>query len=113
MKTSNQIYKWLRANCGKTCLAVLTHHDSYALTASVNMVILINHSGAPQELFDAYRAIVMQMQPKARYLAYHAIACELDWSHRNMIWTKAGLPEGDKPTQRCQFESGPYDTVRI
>jgi hypothetical protein len=103
MKTQNQILKWLKVNCGKTCLAPLTSTDAAALVASVNLSNLISYESAPEELFMAYRAVVMAMQPHTRWLAYHAIACELDWSHRNMIWTAACLPEGDKPARECRF----------
>lgn len=70
------------------------------------MTPLISYAGAAPELFAAYRAIVTEMQPKCRWLAYHAIAMELDWSHREMIWAAAGLPEGDQPARKCSFEPG-------
>lgn len=105
MKTEKEIFRWLRANCGK-CLGGLTSTDTYALVASVNLSNLISYETAPPELFDAYRAIVMTMQQHTRWLAYNAIACELDWGHRNMIWAQAKLPEGDKPASRCEFEPG-------
>lgn len=105
MKTSKEIFKWLQANCGKTCTAPLTSTDVYALVASVNLSNLISYESAPAELFAAYGAIVRAMQPQTRWLAYHAIACELDWSHRNMIWTAAALPEEDKPARKCAYES--------
>jgi hypothetical protein len=44
------------------------------------------------------------MQDHTRGLAYHAIACELDWSHRDMIWELAGFSTGDKPKYKCAFE---------
>jgi hypothetical protein len=71
---------------------------------SVNLSNLINYSSAPPELFTAYGAIVRQMQSHTRGLAYHAIACELDWSHRDMIWELAGLSAGDRPKYSCKFE---------
>lgn len=103
MKTPKEILKWLQANLGKTCTAPLTSTDTYALVTSVSLSNLISYSSAPRELFEAYGHIVRTMQPHTRGLAYHAIACELDWSHRDMIWAASGLlPE--KPTTRCQFE---------
>lgn len=104
MKTQKEIFSWLKSNLGQRCLAPLTNSDTYALVASVNLSNLISYDSAPAELFAAYGAIVRAMQPHTRWLAYHAIACELDWSHRNMIWTAARLPEGDKPAGRCEFE---------
>lgn len=104
MKTQKEILKWLQANCGKSCIGALTSTDVYALVTSVNLTNLISYESAPDELFAAYRAIVMQMQQQTRWMAYHAIAMELDWSHRNMIWTNADLPDGDKPAHKCTFE---------
>lgn len=83
---------------------MLTSTDTHALMASVAIAPLISWAGAPPELFDAYRAIIMQMQPQSRYLAYHAIACELDWGHRAIIWLHAGL-EDQIPVGKCKFES--------
>lgn len=104
MKTQTQILKWLRANLGNRCLGVLTITDTHALMASVALTPLISWSGAPSGLFTAYREIVMEMQPQSRYLAYHAIACELDWGHRALIWLHAGL-EDQIPEGKCKFES--------
>lgn len=104
MKTQKEIFSWLKANLGKHCLGVLTSTDSYALVASVNLSNLLGWSGADPELFAAYGAIVRAMQPQAQHLAFHAIACELDWSHRAMIWSKAGL--GRIPSSICSFEPG-------
>ncbi len=106
MKTKNEILKWLRANCGKTCCAGLTSTDVFALVTSVGLCNLIGYESAPLELFAAYRSIVLQMQPSTRWLAYHAIAIELDWSHRGMIWAHAVLPEDDKPARKCAWEPG-------
>jgi hypothetical protein len=106
MKTQKEIYTWLRANCGKDCLGALTSQDSQALLAGVALTPLIYWNGAPPELFAAYNAIVSQMQPKTRWLAFHAIAIELDWSARFMVWKLAGLPEADMPKFKAAFESG-------
>ena len=97
MKTQKEILKWLRNNCGKHSIAALSSADMDALVTSVNLTNLISHDRAPNELFAAYGAIVRQMQPQTRWLAFHAIAMELDWSHRFTIWTAAGLPEADRP----------------
>lgn len=103
MKTKTEILKWLRANLGDRCLGVLTSTDTHALIASVALTPLVSYSSAPDDLFEAYGAIVSQMQPQARYLAFHAIACELDWGHREMIWTQSGLTD-QIPASRCKFE---------
>lgn len=103
MKTQKEIFSWLKANLGKHCLGVLTSTDSAALVASVNLSNLINYESAPEDLFAAYRAIIAAMQPQSRHLAYHAIACELDWNHRRMIWCSAGMAEWI-PGSRCVWE---------
>lgn len=103
MKTQKEILKWLQANLGKRCVAGLTSGDTYALVASVNLSNLISYSSAPMELFQAYGAIVRQMQAHTNHLAFHAIACELDWSHREMIWHLAGLG-AEIPTTKCEGE---------
>lgn len=103
MKTQKEIFSWLKANLGPRCLGVLTSNDVAALVASVNLSNLISYESAPDDLFFAYRCIVEAMQPQSRFLAYHAIACELDWSHRRMIWERAGLA-GQIPTSRCVHE---------
>lgn len=110
MKTQKEIFTWLKANCGKGCTGALTSTDTYALVTSVALCNLISYESAPEELFAAYHAIVSQMQPNTRWLAFHAIAMELDWSHRFMIWNKADLPDADKPTHKCAFE--PDGTAR-
>ncbi|MGB7749525.1 MAG: hypothetical protein WBN75_19815 [Verrucomicrobiia bacterium] len=88
----------------KTLYGPLTSTDCHALVTNVNLCNLISYSSAPRELFTAYGAIVRQMQPHTRGFAYHAVASELDWTHRDMIWELAGLPVGDKPTFKCAFE---------
>lgn len=106
MKKATEIWSWLRANCGNRCLAPLSSHDTNALLAALAMTPLISWDGARPELFAAFRAIVMEMQPHTRWLVYHGIAMELEWSHRGMIWSNAGLPEGDKPARLAAFEPG-------
>lgn len=102
MNTAKEISTWLKANLGKSCTAPLTSTDVYALVASVALCPLIAYEGAPRELFQAYAAIVGQMQSHTRGLAYHAIAFSLDWGHREMIWRNAGLLE--RPKTRCLHE---------
>ncbi len=87
---------------GKSCTAPLTSTDVYALVTSVNLSNLISYASARRELFEAYFSIVSEMQPHTRHLAFHAIACELDWSHREMIWAAAGFE--NRPTSVCEFE---------
>jgi hypothetical protein len=107
VKSQKEILRWLKAN--GLPLGGLTSHDVYALVTSVGLCNLISYESAPPELFEAYSAIVRQMQPSQRHLAFHAIACELDWSHRRMIWTTSGLSadaDGGIPTSRCAAERG-------
>ena len=106
MKTPNEILKWLKANLGRRALAPLTSTDTYALVTSVNLSNLIGYDSAPPELFKAYHAIVSQMQEHNRHLAFHAIAMELDWGHRAMIWCTSGLVESNPVTSVCCFEAG-------
>ena len=97
MKTQKEILIWLRNNCGKHCTGALTSTDVTAFVASVTMTPLISWDRAPKELFLAYRSLVNAMQPNTRWLAYNAIAMELDWSHRALIWCCAELNECDNP----------------
>ena len=94
MKSQNEILRWLNAN-RKRCTGGLTSQDVQALVTCVNMSNLVSYSGAAPELFDAFRAVAMQMQDSTRWLLFNAIACELDWGHRAMIWSVAGLPQND------------------
>jgi hypothetical protein len=103
MKTQKEIFSWLRGNLGPHCLGGLTSTDAACLVTSVNLTNLICSPKAPPPLFAAYRAIIEQMLPHNRRLAYHAIACELDWGQRDMIWTAAACPPLDNPG-RCKFE---------
>lgn len=111
MKTSKEIIKWLQANLGgRHATAGLTSTDTHALVTATNLSNLISYESAPPRLFQAYGAIVEEMQPTTRHLAFHAIACELDWSHRMMIWARAGLTDGRGrgPASRCEFEPREY-----
>jgi hypothetical protein len=73
MKTQKEILKWLQANLGKHCTAPLTSTDYYALLTSVNLSNLISYPSASPKLFAAYGAIVHQMQPHTRGLAYCSV----------------------------------------
>jgi hypothetical protein len=109
MKTQKEIIKWLQNNLGKRATAGLTSTDTVALVTATNLSNLISYESAPPELFEAYRSIVLQMQNRNQQLAYHAIACELDWSHREMIWQKSGLTAFAFdliPKLKCAFEPG-------
>jgi len=108
MKTQAQIFKWLKANCGPLCLGGLTRTDTYALVTSVGLSNLIGYESAPSELFAAYGAIVSQMQPHNRWLAFHAVAMELDWGHRFMVWKLAGLRPEDMPKHKAGWEPDEY-----
>ena len=94
MKSQSEILRWLNAN-RKRCTAGLTSTDTVALVTCVNMSNLVSYSGAEPELFSAFAAVASQMQNSTRWLLFNAIACELDWSHRSMIWSMAGLPQDD------------------
>jgi hypothetical protein len=107
MKTQKEIIKWLQSNLGKRATAGLTSTDTYALVTATNLSNLISYESAPPELFEAFRSIVLQMQSHNRQLAFHAVACELDWSHREMIWKQSGLNAFDLiPKSKCAFEPG-------
>jgi len=104
VKTQKEILRWLRDN-GQNCGA-MTSSDAVALVCSVNLSNLISYPAAPPDLFTAYKTIVLSMQPHTRSLAFHAIAAELDWGHRDMIWSQCGLPDCDRPKIKCAFEPG-------
>ena len=106
MKTTNEILKWLKANHGKRATAALTSHDTEALVSAVNLTPLISYREAAPALFLAFGAIVCEMQPGTRWMAYQAIAMELDWGHRSMIWSKAGLSDESKPVCKAAHEPG-------
>lgn len=94
MKSRNEILRWLNAN-RKRCTGGLTSTDTVALVTCVNMSNLVSYASAPPALFEAFRVVALQMQDSTRWLLFNAIACELDWSHRSMIWIVAELPKDD------------------
>jgi hypothetical protein len=108
MKTPQPVCKalrpWLKANLGKGCLGALTGTDAKALDTAVHLIELYAYDPAP-ELLPAFAAIVRQMQPCTRYLAFHAIAHIRDWNDRFTMWGDAGL---DLPIrlEKCAYEPG-------
>lgn len=86
------VFEWLANNLGESALAPLTGTDSKAIAAFVQLVELYSYSSRPDTL-GAMTLTVQNMQRKTWYLAFHAIAHVMDWSHRAQIWTAAGLPE--------------------
>lgn len=102
MKTKPQsVYPWLRENLGKGCLGALTSTDARALEASV-MIMELYATGRKPMVLDAFRAVVLQMQPHTLELAFHAIAHVLDWSDRQAVWLECNLPP--VKTRRCKYE---------
>lgn len=99
-----KLYPWLRSNLGKRCLGVLTGTDARALAAAVHIIEL--YSYCPEKsVAEAFGAVVIQMQPQARYLAYHAVAMVMNWETRGELWIAAGLPT-ENARGKCSFEPG-------
>jgi hypothetical protein len=90
---SPAIIRWLRDN--GMSLGVLTHHDTTALLAATQIAALWMHGGDREAIATAFRNVVLEMQPHARYLAYHAIAHVGDWHNRPQLWHAAQLPQED------------------
>jgi hypothetical protein len=84
------LLKWLKFN--GLSLGALTGTDSKALDAAAHILELHCYGGNGSEL-EAFRLVVLHMQPSTRYLAYHAIANVMDWHNREEVWERAGLPE--------------------
>lgn len=85
-----QLFKWLRLNLGRERLAALTGTDTRALGAVAHILSGgANVEGLPLE---AFRAMVLVMQPRTRELAYHAVACFGEWEWRARVWAAAKLP---------------------
>ena len=99
-----QIMTWLRLNLGVGALGALTGTDAKALTAAVHIMELYAYAG-DESLLDAFRVVVLQMQPTTREFAYHTIAQVLNWSDRARLWSLAGLDDPilghDVPKWRC------------
>lgn len=84
------LLRWLRANLGAGVLGALTGTDAKALAAAVHIVELFAYSPS-DEILAAFAAVVRQMQPSTRFLAFHAVAKVMDWDDRERVWEGAGL----------------------
>jgi hypothetical protein len=102
---SKTVFPWLKANLGKHCLGVLTGQDEKALAAAVTLVPLWCNSDDRGAVAIAFHYVVLEMQPQARELAFHAIAHAADWGHRQELWSQACL---DLPAsvRVCAFGPG-------
>jgi hypothetical protein len=87
---------------GPDCLAPLTGTDARALSAAVHILNLYAFCAEPT-LLPAFGIIVRCMEPSTQKLAYHAIAFVMDWTDREPVWEKAGLPKVDP---RRSFHEG-------
>ena len=104
----NDLFKWLRSNLGKNCLAPLTGSDASALVATHAIAEAMCNADSTQmpDLYHAFRHVVLTMQPKCRGFAFHIIAKARDWSDRLPTWMRAGLPAEDIPANECSFAPG-------
>lgn len=98
----SELHKWLKGNLGPQCLAPCTGTDFKALSAAVAIVDLYLYDFDGYGL-EAFRSVVLKMQPSTRHLAYHAIAMVMDWSDRAKLWKAAGLPLQE--FGKCKAES--------
>lgn len=96
------VFPWLRENLGKDVLACLGGQDVDALRAAVE-IVNIDPYALSKELSAAFATVVLKMQPRTRFIAFHAIAHVADWSYRSRIWEAAGLPAVENPG-RCKHE---------
>jgi hypothetical protein len=87
----DQLLTWLRLNLGRRALGALTGTDSKALAAAVHLIRLYAYNGH-QPVLEAFRLVVLEMQPSTRQFAFHAIAYVADWDTRFTWWALAGLP---------------------
>lgn len=103
--TCDYLFAWLRANLGRDALAALTGTDTRALAAAAHILELDAVCGWPNQrlALDAFRDVVLCMQPATRELAYHAIACFGEWHDQARLWSAAGLPSIEL-TLRCKGE---------
>lgn len=97
---------WLKANLGKKCLAPLTGTDAAALAAAVQIAQLHAYDPGDTGVCRAFRLVVLRMQPKCRFLAYHAIAHVMEWSDRARLWEQAELPPLPATLPECSFAPG-------
>lgn len=94
---------WLRENLGREATAAMTGTDIRALVACYHILVLHAYTRS-ETVLVAYQAVVVEMQPSTRYMAYHLIAMVLDWSDRPVVWTQAGLPAMPATLVRCKHE---------
>lgn len=100
------LFDWLRANLGRGprdrgVFSALTGTDWRALAAAAHILELYSICNAPA-VIEAFRHVVMQMQPKTRYFAFHAIAFLAEWETRARLWKQAGLSFEDlEHSPRC------------
>lgn len=114
---AQRILAWLRSN--GMSLGILTGHDTRALRAATQIVDVWLNSRS-HRVAGAFGTIVAQMQPKCRYLAYHAIAMVGNWSDRQELWDQAGLgqdttsfPECSEAPRRRPVDPTPVNLPRI
>lgn len=103
-----QLLTWLRLNLGRRALGALTGTDSKALAAAVHLIRLYAYNGH-QSVLEAFRLVVLEMQPSTRQLAFHAIAYVADWDTRFTWWALAGLP----PYERIWVLDGSPEKYRL
>ena len=99
------VMPWLKAQFGKTCLAPLTTTDALALAAAVQCAELWAWTGGKPTAATAFGDVVVLMQEKTRYLAYHVVAHCAEWTDRERLWQASGMP----PLARvgvCAYEPG-------
>lgn len=108
MKTKTELHRWLKSNLGKRCLAPLTGSDAAALYAAYAIAEAMCNADSTQtpDLHHAFRHVVLTMQEKCRYLAFHAIAAARDWSDRAPTWMRAGLEFVIGSEQQCAYAPG-------
>ncbi len=98
------VYTFLRGNLGRSALGALTGTDSKALAAAVHILRLYAYNGHAGAL-EAFRLVVLEMQPTTREFAYHAIAWVSEWHNRDLWWARAGLPALER-VSTCEMEPG-------
>ena len=102
--TCKCLLKWLKLN--GLSIGALTGTDSRALAAAVHILELYYVSSSDEAAtLEAFRIVVMKMQPSTRQLAYHAIAHLAEWHNRAEIWVRAGLPVLER-VSGCEGEPG-------
>ena len=87
-----KIIPWLRCNLPVWFLGMLTGTDKDALEAAAGLLTLYQRTRNP-EVLAGFKTCVLVMQPKAREMAYHAIAHVAEWETREQWWGRAGLWE--------------------